>query len=67
MVPHAWDYRWSSARFHVGLEEHDPLLSTRDLAMKTAFKEIPSSWAMTSALTPSNATRQNAFQVFGSK
>jgi putative transposase len=26
---HAWEYPWSSARFHTGLEEIDPLLGTR--------------------------------------
>lgn len=28
-IKHAWDYRWSSARYRLGLEETDPLLEAR--------------------------------------
>jgi len=31
VVERAWDYRWSSARFHVGRRKGDPLVSERDL------------------------------------
>ena len=31
MVSRAWDYGWSSARFHVGLRKNDPLVADRDL------------------------------------
>lgn len=31
MVRQAWDYRWSSARFHVGLRRTDPLVKDRTL------------------------------------
>ena len=30
-VPKAWDYRWSSCRFHVGLRQRDVLVPDRDL------------------------------------
>jgi len=26
-----WDYHWSSARFHMGIAEHDPLVTDRTL------------------------------------
>jgi putative transposase len=28
---HAWEYRWSSARYHMGISETDPLLKERKL------------------------------------
>ena len=31
MCEAAWDYPWSSARFHVGLRKSDPLVEARDL------------------------------------
>ncbi len=31
MCANAWDYRWSSARFHVGLRKSDALVRYRDL------------------------------------
>ncbi|MEE9295912.1 MAG: transposase [Phycisphaerae bacterium] len=31
MCAQAWDYRWSSARFHVGLRKSDALVRRRDL------------------------------------
>jgi len=31
VVERAWDYRWSSARFHVGRRKGDPLVGERDL------------------------------------
>lgn len=31
MVPKAWDYSWSSCRFHVGLRQRDTLVPDRDL------------------------------------
>ncbi len=31
MVPKAWDYAWSSCRFHIGLRKHDALVPDRDL------------------------------------
>lgn len=30
-VKHAWDYEWSSARFHVGLTDSDPLVREHEL------------------------------------
>lgn len=30
-VKRAWDYKWSSARFHVGLADSDPLVSGHEL------------------------------------
>ena len=35
----AWDYRWSSARFHVGLRKTDPLIEHRDvLGMESRWR-----------------------------
>lgn len=31
MVKEPWDYGWSSARFHVGLQKNDPLVQDRSL------------------------------------
>lgn len=31
LVKRAWDYRWSSARYHVGLRKTDALVTDRDL------------------------------------
>ena len=30
-VKHAWDYEWSSARYHIGLIDSDPLVSPHEL------------------------------------
>lgn len=30
-IKHAWDYEWSSARYHVGLTQTDPLVSRHEL------------------------------------
>ncbi len=30
-VKHPWDYLWSSARYHVGLVDKDPLVAEEDL------------------------------------
>lgn len=35
-IKHAWDYRWSSARYRLGLEETDPLLETRGQESKSS-------------------------------
>ena len=32
MVAHAWDYPWSSASFHIGKMESDPLVKDRTLS-----------------------------------
>jgi putative transposase len=31
LVKHAWDYPWSSAAFHMGLKNSDPLVKDRTL------------------------------------
>ena len=31
MVKHAWDYKWSSAAYHAGAAEKDPLITKSDL------------------------------------
>ncbi|MFH1114721.1 MAG: hypothetical protein V1792_12455 [Pseudomonadota bacterium] len=31
LVSVPWDYPWSSARFHMGIAEHDPLVTDRTL------------------------------------
>jgi putative transposase len=30
-IKYAWDYKWSSARYHVGLSQNDPLVGDKDM------------------------------------
>jgi len=41
MVKHAWGYPWSSARYHVGISQVDPLVKDRTLlGLITDWKEF---------------------------
>ncbi|MBN2587488.1 MAG: transposase [Candidatus Fermentibacteraceae bacterium] len=62
MVDRAWDYYWSSARFHVGVEKHDPLVSmdNRILNEVNDWKEYLSMAPETMiAIKIRDATRKN--------
>ncbi len=41
MCRQAWDYRWSSARFHIGVKKNDPLVTDRDLlGMQSKWRQF---------------------------
>ena len=48
MVKRAWEYRWSSAAYDVGLVERDPLLTGRELYQLVGAKD----WRMLLARAP---------------
>jgi len=55
MVQNTWDYRWSSARYHCGLVQSDPLIDENADDRNPAWKPYMPSWPELLTEEPSEA------------